>query len=236
MQRLFGTKTLVIVLLFVGKIASAQYAKGNYNYLDFNQKPYYFGITLGMNRADYRIFHSKEFIRNDSFSRVLSLTGPGFNLGIISNLKIGEYFDIRFLPTLSFAERNIVYSRVGSSLKVPRRFDAVFVELPFHARYKSAPYRDKRLFLITGVKYGFDVANDSRARQSAGLIKIAATDFALEYGTGIQMYFPYFIFSPEIKISQGINNLLIFNRKLDQSNVLEKVKSRAFTISFHFEG
>lgn len=217
--------------------AFAQHNQGkNLNYLDFQQKPYYFGITLGYNSSNYRIYHSKNFIRNDSFARAESVTGPGFNLGIVSNLKIGEYFDIRFLPTLSFAEHSIRYSPAGTGRVLSRPIESVLVELPFHVRYKSATYHDFRLFVIGGVKYSFDVASDSRTRQAAGLVKIAPTDFQVEYGAGIQFFFPYFIFSPEIKVSQGLNNVLIYNDKLEQSTVLEKVLSRTFTLSLHFEG
>lgn len=209
----------------------------NFNYKDFQAKPYYFGISLGLNQSDFKIYHSKDFIRNDSFSQAQSVTGPGFNLGIVSNLKVGEYFDIRFLPTLSFVERNIKYVPPGENvLAVTRRVESVFVEMPFQVRYKSVAYHDFRLFLIAGVKYVFDVASDSRTRQAAGLVKISPTDFQFEYGAGVQFFFPYFIFSPELKISQGLNNVLIFNDGLQQSTVLEKVLSRTFTISLHFEG
>jgi Outer membrane protein beta-barrel domain len=218
--------------------ASAQFNQGsNINYMDFQRKPYYFGITLGYNQSDFRVYHSKEFIRNDSFARAESVTGPGFNLGIVSNLKIGDYFDVRFLPTLSFVERNLRYTQPGETGRVLNRpIESVLVEMPFHVRYKSAPYHDFRLFVIAGVKYSFDVASDSRTRQAATLVKIAPTDFQVEYGAGIQFFFPYFIFSPELKISQGLNNSLIYNNKLQQSTVLEKVMSRTFTISLHFEG
>lgn len=215
----------------------AQYNQGNRNYQDFQNKNYYFGITLGYNQSDYRIYHSREFIRSDSFNRVESVTGPGFNLGIVSNLKVGEYFDLRFLPTLSFIERNIAYTQSGNSGRTLRRpVESVLVEIPFHVRYKSAPYHDCRLFVIAGVKYSFDVASDSRTRQASDLVKISPTDFQYEYGFGVQFFFPYFIFSPEFKISQGINNSLLFNDRVLQSRVLEKVHSRTFTLSLHFEG
>jgi hypothetical protein len=233
----------ILLVIFFGfctftQLLEAQVTtRGNSNYLDFQAKPYYFGITLGYNSSNFRVFHSKEFILNDSFSRAESVNGPGFNLGIVSNLKIGEYFDIRFLPTLSFGEKQIKYSLVGKDAKSKTRsVESVFVELPFHARYKSAPYHDFRLFIIGGFKYSFDVASDSRTRQAGGIVKIAPTDFQIEYGAGIQFFFPYFIFSPEIKISQGLNNILIFNDKVQQSTIIEKVLSRAFTFSLHFEG
>ena len=216
----------------------AQFTGGNnYNFYDFQSKPYYFGITLGYNASKYTPFRSEEFIFSDSISAVTSLNGPGFNLGIITNLKIGKYFDFRFLPTLSFAERRLNYTRgTIRTASTQRNIESVFVELPFHFRYKSAPYRDKRLFLIAGVKYNFDVASDSRAKQAEQLVRIAPHDFAVEYGAGIQFFFPYFIFSPEFKVSHGIGNTLLFNPNLSESTVLEKVLSRTFTISLHFEG
>ena len=237
MRRLLFSKSLVLLFVVCSFQSTAQTARGNYNFLDFQQKPYYFGITLGFNSADFRVFHSRTFILNDSIQTAQSVTGPGFNLGIVTNLKIGDYFDFRFLPTLSFAERNIEFTAAADGRLLPiRKIESVFVEMPFHIRYKSAPYKDMRLFVITGVKYGFDVASDSNTRQADSIVKIAPTDFAMEVGAGIQFFFPYFIFSPEFKMSYGLGNVLIFDEDLEESRVIEKILSRTFTLSLHFEG
>ena len=227
---------LILALLFANSVIG-QSSRGNYNFLGFEQKPYYFGITLGYNSSDFKVFHSRNFILNDSIFTAQPLAGPGFNLGIVSNLKIGQYFDFRFLPTLSFAERNLGFASSRENRPpYSRKVESVFVELPFHIRYKSAPHNDMRMFVVAGIKYAFDVASDSRARQADTQIKIAPTDFSFEYGAGVQLFFPYFIFSPEIKISHGINNVLIFNGDLEESNVIEKVLSSGITFSLHFEG
>jgi opacity protein-like surface antigen len=237
---LYGGKVALLLLLAFALMPSLQaqrYSGENYNFQDFQRKNYYFGITLGYNTSSFKPFRSRGFLENDSIRVVESLSGPGFNLGIVTNLKMGENFDFRFLPTLSFAERNIEYTKSGRlSNFSQRRVESVFVELPFHLRYKSAPYKDMRLFIISGVKYAFDVASDSRTRQAETLVKISPTDFSLEYGAGIQFFFPFFIFSPEIKVSHGIGNTLIYNKNLIESTVLEKLLSRTFTISLHFEG
>ena len=229
--------SIILICFCFVQTADAQKAKGNYNFLSFEQKPYYFGITLGYNSSDFKIFRSDKFLTNDSISIVEDVNGPGFNLGIVTNLKIGDYFDFRFLPTLSFAEKNIKYAGTSEqSIPRTRKIEQVLVQMPFHIRYKSAPYNDFRLFVIAGVKYDFDVASESRTRQADELVKIASSDFSAEIGAGIQFFFPYFIFSPEFKISQGISNVLIFDDKLEESNVLEKVLARTFTLSLHFEG
>jgi hypothetical protein len=238
MNKLFA---ILIFVVMLSQNAFAQLARDNYNYLDFNQKPYYFGITLAYNRSDFLVKRSKDFILNDTFRLVQSNNGPGFNLGVVSNLKIGEYFDVRFLPTLSFAERNLYYKKVkDKDDRALRRetFSSVLIEMPFHLRYKSAPYHDKRLFVVAGVKYSYDVATNSKTVQSqrGEIIRVSPTDFSFEVGAGIQMYFPYFIFSPEIKFSRGLTNQLIYNAALPKSTVLDQVISQGFTISFHFEG
>lgn len=239
MFHLLGKKVILFIFFSVVFMiqAHAQRPKGNFNYLDFQKKPYYFGIALGYNQSSFRIFASEEFILNDSVRVLNAVNGPGLNLGIISNLKIGEYFDFRFIPSFSFAERNIEYaSTLETQENELRTIESVFLELPFLLRYKSAPFNDIRLYALTGFKYTFDVASNSRTRQAETLVKISPTDYALEFGVGMQFFFPYFIFSPEIKISQSISNSLIYDDDLLQSRVIEKVLGRTFTLSFHFEG
>jgi hypothetical protein len=235
MLHLLGKKTIALVIAILLFTNAQAQIRGTYNFLDFAQKPYYFGITLAYNSANYRLAHSNDFVRNDSIRIAESTTGNGFNLGIVTNLKIGQYWDFRFLPTLSFTDRTLEYWTTDDT-RVDKRVESVFVEMPFHLRYKSTPYRDLRLFVIAGAKYSFDVASNSRSRNDNDLVRVAPSDFAIEYGTGLQIFFPYFIFSPEIKVSHGLSNTLIYNGQQSYSSVLEKVQSRTFTISFHFEG
>jgi hypothetical protein len=103
-------------------------------------------------------------------------------------------------------------------------------------RYKSAPYHDKRMFVMAGIKYSYDIQSKSRVRQLNNSIRVSPTDFQFEAGAGIQMFFPYFIFSPEIKFSHGLGNILIYRDGHQPTSVLEKLMSRTFTISLHFEG
>ena len=229
---------LIISLILLGSLSIfAQGNNGNYNYLDFQAKPYYFGITMGLNNAQFKPSFSDNFILNDSINAATTPSGPGFNLGIVTNLKIGKYFDFRLLPTLSFAEKRISYAPtvVNASLR-ETNISSVLCELPFHIRYKSEPWNDIRVFVIGGIKYSFDVASEANARKKESLVQISPNDFALEIGAGIQFFFPFFIFSPEIKYSHGLGNTLIYDERIPQSVIFQQLQARTFTISFHFEG
>ena len=242
MRSVSWSKIVVIgaLALCLHQVANAQAGgrSGSYHFLDFQDKPYYFGLTLGYNTSNFHILYSDEFILNDSFALAEGQPGPGFNVSIVTNIKIGDYFDFRFLPGFSFVERSIVYRAPNDPQNTTRTVESVLVQAPFQVRYKSAPFKDKRAFVVAGVKYTYDVASNARVRkeQLQRLIQISPHDFSLEIGAGMQFFFPYFIFSPELKFSHGLGNILIYNGALEQSRVLEKVFSRSFTISLHFEG
>lgn len=219
----------------LGLGAAAQTGGANYNYLDFQKKPYYFGITVGYNSSDYKVFLSEEFLQGESIFLTRVDRKPGLDLKVVTNLKVGEYLDVRFLPGLAFAGRDIVYTAPDGTENA-RQVSSVFAEFPVQVRYKSAPWRDIRMFVLGGVKYSYDVASDSRAKEAEDLVRFSPSDFQLEVGGGMQFFFPYFIFSPEVKFSHGLGNVLLYDRDLDEANVLDKVITRALTLSLHFEG
>jgi len=218
--------------------ALAQYNRGNQNFRQFNQKAYYFGLTFGYNSTDFKVNHSRRFILNDSFNITEGLSGPGLNVSMIANMKLGDHFDFRFLPGFSFVGRKLYYLGTDNETEQKRNIEGVLVQLPLQVRFKSDPFHDMRVYVLGGAKYTYDVASNSaiRREQGARLVRISPHDFSLEAGAGFQFFFPYFIFSPEIKLSQGIGNVLLYDGKLSQSTVIEKVFSRTFTISLHFEG
>jgi hypothetical protein len=238
---LYRYKTLTIIaVLFLFAISQTSFAQrgggANFNFNAFNKKTYYFGISLGYNNSYYRIVHDRSFILNDTVKILESARGPGFNLGIVTNIKFGENFDFRFnLPTLSFAERRFEYTLTSKEVQ-KRKVESVFIDFPIQFRYKSKPYHDIRAFVIFGGKYSIDLASNSRARQADDLIKIQRQDLLLEYGVGFQVFFPYFILSPEIKFSHGLLNIHDRNAGLVYSRVIDRLLARGLTISFHFEG
>lgn len=224
------------LITFIAAQGFAQKGRGPSNYSHFAKKWYYFGITLGYNQSFYRVTHDQTFALHDSLNVIQSVSGPGFNLGIVTNLNFNKNFDVRFLlPTLSFADRRLLYEmRTGEVQK--KKIESVFLEFPFQIRYKSKIYHDMRVFVTAGCKYSYDLASNSRTRQAADLVRISPHDFVVETGVGFQIFFPYFILSPEFKFSFGTLNLLERNPDLIYSAPLKGLFSRGFAISLHFEG
>lgn len=235
----------VVVCLFLFAFAndtSAQYTgRGNVNFDDFSRKDYYFGISLGFNQSKHQVFHSREFIGNPNIQLAQGSPATGFTVHGIVNYKLGNFFDFRMLPGIAFTTRfldfNETFDRDADIVTRDRvTVESIFAEIPLHIRYKSAPYKDKRAFIIGGINYSYDVASNSQTRQADDFIKISPHEFSLEIGVGMQFFYQFFILSPELKFSQGINNTLLFNDQIVQSTVMEKLLGRTITLSFHFEG
>ncbi len=233
----------IFLIIFLGSVLStdgwSQRKANAYNYLEFKNKPYYFGIAMGYANSNYRLEHSDDFVLNEEYIRAQSLSGPGLRIGVIGNLKFGEFFDFRLVPGFAFTERRLDYLSVSSDGRTKtdlERIESTFFELPMLIRYKSKPYRDLRFFILSGIKYTYDISNNSRTRQAENLILTASHDYAFEFGVGVQIFFPYFIFSPQIKVSHGMGNILLHNGALEKSNIIDRINSSMISFSLNFEG
>jgi hypothetical protein len=184
--------------------------------------------------SNYKVVHSKDFVYNDSILEVNSKRGPGFNLGIVTNLKLSEYFDLRFIPALVFADKKIIFTQ--NDKEVSKTTESIYTEFPLMVRFKSQPWKDLKVYVLAGMKYSLDLSSNAKARKTFDQIKIKRNDLSYEYGVGLQFFFPLFIFSPELKFSNGIFNVHQPDKNLIYSNMLDRLNIRTISISIHFEG
>ena len=236
MSDIFRTEIIfAICLILLGNILHAQTGDGLHNYRNKQHKNYYFGISFGLHKSNLKLLHSEDFQSQRQISLIESYSSPGYDIKVIGNLKIGDYWDFRLLPGFSFGQMQMMYQNAtAAEVESPMKLDYVYGELPFHVRYKSHPYRDMRVYVFGGFKYAFDISSKSRTVNSN--FNVSASDYSLEGGIGMQFFFPYFILSPEIKLTKGISNILINNEKSSQAGLLQKALSQMLTFSFHFEG
>lgn len=204
------------------------------NVLEHYNRKIYFGITLGYNMTNYKVVHSQDFTYNDSILEVNSRRGPGFNLGIIANMRLSQYFDVRFVPSLVFADKKLIF--IQNNKEITKTTESICTDFPISLRFKSQPWKDMKVYVLVGMKYSLDLASNAKARKAFDQIKVKRNDLSYEYGVGLQFFFPLFIFSPEIKFSNGIFNVHQPDRNLIYSNMLDKLQIRTITFSIHFEG
>ncbi|HUX84513.1 MAG TPA: outer membrane beta-barrel protein [Chitinophagaceae bacterium] len=212
--------------------------QAQWNQTDHDTKKYYFGITLAYNQAHFHVDQSSYFLKQDTVLGVQPTYSSGFDLGLLGNLRLNNRFDLRINPSLIFAEKNLQYlvNQDSSKSNVYQNIESVIVSLPLQVKFKSDRINDFRVYAIAGMKMDYDLSSNSRAKRGENLIMIHSLDWGYEAGIGFEFYLPSFIFSPEIKISNGLGNLLIGNHGFVYSNVVQRLTSRMVILSIHLEG
>lgn len=252
-------KVILVVFTFLVVLFPQQSAAQNRkveNMPTYDYSKYHFGFILAVNQMFFTIkpidnLHLTMFdsiaakeINADSaliFS-ILSSPSYGFTVGIVSNLRLGNYFDLRFIPSLSFGERYIDYRfmkfRNGERTLVDQRknIPSTFIELPLHIKYKSKRLNNFRAYLLGGVNARIDLASQAKKRKDAGLVqvKLSRGDIYGELGVGFDFYFEWFKFGTEVKMSYGFLDILKHENNIYTEGI-EKLSSKVFQLTFTFE-
>lgn len=237
-----GTKLIPFLLLigFTGSFSPIAAQMVELNQPDHDAKPYYFGITLGFQQAGFHTEKHPRFLLYDSVLVAQPQRSVGFQLGLHATARLTNRFEARFNPTLMFNQRNIEYV-----LKYPdpldgtnivKKIESVIFSFPVQVKFNSDRIGNFRVYMLGGVKTDIDLAANARAKRAEDLVKLQKFDYGVEAGIGFNFYFPSFIFSPEIKISNGLRNIHGRDESLKYSNVLDRIQSRMILFSIHLEG
>jgi hypothetical protein len=210
------------------------------NLPNYYHEKLHFGFTLGINRANFLIRPVENFERFDTLKAVLSQPKMGFNLGIVSELRLHKYVTLRFVPNLSFAERNLEYYFEGVDTIVrSKMIESTFLNFPLDLKLRSKRVKNFGAYILAGGGYSLDLASKRNTLQSVDIndqiVKLKRDDFSYEVGAGAEFYLQYFKFAIEGKMSIGTTNLLIKDNTIF-SNSVEKLNSKVFLISLTFEG
>lgn len=235
-------QVFALVILFQG-MAIGQfnyYSRTDLNRADQDAKPYYFGISLGVNLARFHTELHPRFLEYDSVFVAEPANSGGLSLGFQATARLSDRFQIRFNPQLMFIERNIHYKLKypdwDGQTDVTKSVESIIMTFPIHIKFQSDRIGNFRVYTLAGIKSDIDMASNARATKAEDLVKIGKYDWGPEFGLGFNFYFPSFIFSPEIKISNGLRNLHARDEHLKYSNVFDKIQSRMIVFTIHLEG
>ncbi len=205
------------------------------NMPEHDSKWYYFGITFGFNYASFRTAASPSFAHTDTFLQVQPQWGPGFNLGIMGNLKLSNFIDLRFIPSLVFSEKSFKTRNMAREEEV-LNIESIYMNLPLQLKFKSDRIHNFRFYGLLGGKFDYDLSANARSRRQDEKLRVKAIDVGAEVGIGLEFYYPNFIFSPELKLGQGFINTHAPDNNIPLSNTIDRINSRMITFSIHLEG
>lgn len=218
--------------------ATAQQRKV-WNLRNFDEKRIHFGFTLGLNSMDFVM--NTDLTKVDSLISLESQRQSGFNIGIVSAFHVNPFFSVRFLPSLSFGQRNLEYTfRTPERNEIEfKQVESTYLDFPINLKYRSARLNNFAAYVLGGGRYSIDLASqfdtDNFVPPDQQVVKLERNTMWYEVGFGMDFFLEYFKFSTEIKLSVGIDDVLIQDNTI-WSTPIDKVRPRMVTISFHFEG
>lgn len=244
-----------IMILLAGNTYAQK--RGVMNLPAYNNARYHFGFILALNRMHFSV-EMKEGFQNvvydslqspDVFADSLRLlyvdTKPtmGFTVGIVGNLKMSKYFDLRFVPSLAFGERYLDYYMLtyddgeSSFVEIRKSVTSAHIDFPLHVRYRSKRVHNFGAYVLAGAKYVLDLAatrTQKTQEDNETLLKLRKNDVAAELGVGIEFYNAWFKFGIEVKMSYGLFDLLQRENNVYTGGI-ESLHSKVWQLSFSFE-
>lgn len=227
-------KTIFVIFLLTYSVGS--FAQ---QLINADNKRFHFGFTLGTSIFDFGVTPSDVEIDGKTYKADVSSLVPGFTVGVIGDLRLGDYFNLRLIPSLYLADRTLSFSNNVDDEIAQTSLKSTTITVPLYVKFNALRVKNYKPYVLLGGGAAFDLAHD---KQKPILLKTA--DGFIEFGVGCTIYFTYFRFSPEIRFALGFNNLLTPLEERAEtvepefqffSNSLSKLTSRMFTIAFNFE-
>lgn len=208
---LHGKKVALLLLSGIFFISSQVIAQNQrtINLPDSDDKWLHYGFVIGAHSSNFRIKYSDKFVTPslDTVQSIMPANKGGFSLGFILNFRIAKYADIRLLPKVSFYEHQLDYTYTNREPH-SHLLESTVVEFPLLIKYKSARRGNIRMYMVGGINPSIRASGKKNQDSGEEKLVVDSNNLAVEYGFGIDMYYPLFKFSPEIRFSHGLLNLL----------------------------
>ncbi|ESU29612.1 PorT protein [Flavobacterium limnosediminis JC2902] len=202
------------------------------NLENFDKQRVHWGYYLGFNSYDFKF----DYIEPDKDIEVQSTTG--FNVGLIGNLRIMEYLDLRFEPGLYYAQRNLVYPNIEDPFDRLREVKSTYINFPLLLKFSSKRIGNIRPYIVGGISESMNLGSNYKAKDDNYNERFRMQKMTTNYevGFGIDLYFEYFKFSPSIRGIFGLNDELIRDNTPDSpwTGNVDSMKTRGVFINFAF--
>ena len=228
---------LVLGFCLLGSLVFAQKQKvKNQPYGD--HKLYHFGITVGMNFQDMILTNSGLTTDNgETWFAAIPNYSPGFTVGLIADLFLNPYMNLRFTPSLSFGDKSFEFVEPDLNERFRTNVRSNYIMAPLDLKIRSMRLNNYRPYIITGAFAALDLG----IKKDEPLL-LKPMNYGITVGLGCDFYLPIIKIAPEIRFCFGLQNMVEKNRKdltdyslMKYSDAITKGVPRMLIITFNFE-
>lgn len=227
---------IIAVLLCLGLKSQAQFNIFSKNPIinqeNFQKKPVHWGYFLGFNTYDFK------FEYEENATDILTETVAGFNVGLVGNLRLHEYLDLRLEPGLYYTQRDLTFPGFALEQDYLREVKSTYIHIPLLLKFSSERIGNFRPYLVGGFSAALNLSSSYNATDDNAMGRFRMDQWTTNYelGFGIDLYFEWFIFSPSIRGVFGLNNEIVPDNDPNSpwTGNIKSMETRAVFINFTF--
>lgn len=203
------------------------------NLENFDKQRVHWGYFLGFNAYDYKIDYNQP-----PQTDIVVKGVTGFNVGLVGNLRLHEYIDLRFEPGLYYTQRNLTYTGFTRAIDAERDVKATYIHFPLLVKFSSLRFGNVRPYLVGGGSVTLNLSSNSKSQDDNLEQRFRVKQWTKNYevGFGIDLYLEYFKFSPSIRGVFSLGDELIRDNDPNSpwTGNINSMKSRAVFVNFTF--
>ncbi len=233
--------TVIFLMLFVcaATTSMAQFTDDVVlNLQGEDQKFLNWGYYLGINKYDFQFEYEDDTV-NDG-ENILVDTSLGFNIGLIGELRLNEFLDLRFEPGLLYTRRTLNFPGVfPNPTDAIREVNSTYIRFPLLLKASAKRFGNWKPYITGGLYTALNLGSneDSQDDNSSGVFRMKENVYGYELGFGIDFYLEYFKFSPSIRGVFALTDELVPDNDPNSPHTgnLNAMRTRGFFINFTFE-
>jgi hypothetical protein len=226
---------IIICFLLITVTLQAQFGKNPIvNLENMDLKTIQWGYYLGFNSYDFRFDYDKEMIKDVRVDK-----STGFNVGLVGDVRLNEYFNIRIEPGLSTNIRNLYFSNFTSQVQAKREVQSTYLHLPLLFKISTIRTGNIKPHLLVGLSKAINLSSNYNSAEdnSSGKFRMSRWTNYYELGFGLDLYFEYFKFTPSIRGVFGLGDELIRDQDPNSpwTGNIDKMSTRGLFVNFTFQ-
>lgn len=208
------------------------------NLSNYDDRWFHPGLYFAPGFSRFSIEQSATYIQRQTLT-ANSITSPDFGVGIIGDVRLGNAgspFILRFAPGVNFRTRRVefgAHNGTPADSTFTQEVSSTVVDFPLLLKYQSKRRGNTRVYMIAGVKPSVSVTT-RRSDLLRNQVQVSDNDLTLEYGVGLDLFYPLFKFAPELRFSYGLHNLLV-DRPDVYSQSLQSLRTSTVTLYLNIQ-
>lgn len=206
---------------------------------NFDKARLSYGYYLGFNNYDFNIDY------NTDVNDIQVIKSVGFNVGLIGNIRINDYFDIRLEPGLVMSNRTLSFSGsyfeglVYEEKDLERELRSTYVHVPLLIKISTKRVDNIKPFIVGGISTALNLSSnqDNPDDNSQGVFRLVKNNLYYELGIGVDIFLTWFKFTPSIRGVFSIKDEHIKDLDLNSpwTRNIDQMQTRGFFINFTFQ-